>query len=219
MLVGGAKISDKLAMMDRLIDRVDLLLIGGGMANTFLKAQGYEVGASLVENDQINAARAIIVKARHREVKVLLPIDVVIADQVTAEASIQVVPIDQVPQGWRVLDIGPRTIMAFCQALASARTILWNGTLGVAELPPFATGTQALIAALTARTQLGATTIVGGGDTVAAVAQAGATMKMTHVSTGGGATLEFLEGQVLPGVAALQETKTHHVVTHNLPSR
>jgi phosphoglycerate kinase len=215
-IVGGAKVSDKLAVLDRLVEKVDLLLVGGGMANTFLKAQGYEVGASLVENDLLNDARVLLVKARHRDLLVLLPIDVVIADHIAPEASIKVVPIDEVPQGWHILDIGPHTIAAFSRALDKAHTILWNGTLGVAELPPFATGTQSLIAAMVKCTQLGATTIIGGGDSAAAVAHADAAKEMTHVSTGGGATLEFLEGRVLPGIAALQDKKSHSHVFHVL---
>lgn len=218
-IVGGAKVSDKMAMLDHLIDRVDLLLVGGSMANTFLKAEGYEVGDSLVEDAQLNAARALLVKARHRELTLLLPIDVIIADHFAAEASVKIVPVDQVSQGWRILDIGPRTIAAFRQALAGSRTIFWNGTPGVAEMPPFATGTQALTATLVARTQLGATTIVGGGDSAAAVAQAGMAEKMTHVSTGGGASLEFLEGRVLPGAAALQKKKGHHSVIQSMVHR
>ncbi len=218
-IIGGAKVPDKMAVLDRLIDSVDLLLVGGGMANTFLKAQGYEVGDSLVEDAQLNAARALLVKARHRELKVVLPIDVVNADYFAADAASQTVPVNQVPQGWRILDIGPRTIETFRQALVDARTIFWNGTLGVAEMPPFASGTQALMVVMAASTQLGATTIIGGGDSAAAVAQAGVTEKMTHVSTGGGASLEFLEGRALPGVAALQEKRVHHNVIHDMAHR
>ena len=215
-IVGGAKVSDKMALLERLIEQVDLLLVGGGMANTFLKAEGYEVGDSLVEDAQLHAASAALMKARQRELKLLLPIDVVIAEHITAEASVKIVPVDQVPQGWRILDIGPRTIAAFRQALADARTIFWNGTLGMAEIPPFATGTQALIETLVACTQRGTKTIIGGGDSTAAVAHAGAVEKMTHVSTGGGASLEFLEGRLLPGVAALQEKQVGVSLTHGV---
>jgi len=201
-------------VLDRLTGMVDVLLIGGGMANTFLKAEGYEVGESLVEDEQLDAARDVLAKARKRALTLILPIDAAIANSISAEASCRVVPIDQVPQGWRILDIGPQTIRAFLQALAGAQTIVWNGTLGVAELAPFATGTRAVIALLVERTQQGATTVIGGGDSAAAVAQAGATAKMTHVSTGGGASLEFLEGRVLPGVAALQEKAVQRSMAH-----
>lgn len=214
-LVGGAKISDKMTVLDRLIDKVDLLLVGGGMANTFLKAQGYQVGASLVEDDLLDAARALLIKARHHRLPVFLPVDVVVADRCAVDASFQIVSVGQVPPDWHILDIGPATIADFRQVLDETRTIFWNGTLGVAELPPFAKGTRALIAALVARTQLGAATIIGGGDSVAAVSQAGATTQITHVSTGGGATLAFLEGHVLPGIAALQDKQVHHVANHH----
>lgn len=213
-IVGGAKVSDKMTILDRLIDTLDLLLVGGAMANTFLKAQGYEVGDSLVEDDRLDMARTLLVKAHRRNLRVLLPVDVVIAECVAADAQMRVVPIDQVPPGWRILDIGPRTITAFRQIVESARTILWNGTLGVAELPPFARGTQDLIETLIACTQQGAATIIGGGDSVAAVTQAGAADKMTHVSTGGGASLEFLEGRTLPGVEVLQEKRALHGWVH-----
>lgn len=214
-IVGGAKISDKMTVLDQLIEKVDLLLVGGGLANTFLKAQGYKIGASLVEDGSLDAARALLARAYHYRLPVFLPTDVIVADRCAADASFQIVPVDQVPPDWHILDIGPATIADFLQALDETSTIFWNGTLGVAELPPFSQGTRALIAALVARTQLGATTIIGGGDSVAAVTQAGATSQITHVSTGGGATLEFLEGHILPGVAALQDKKIHHVAIHH----
>lgn len=204
-IIGGAKVSDKIAVLERLISMVDTLLIGGGMANTFLKAEGYEIGDSLFEEGKLDVARDLINKARQRDLQLLLPIDVVIADRFAADASSKVVSIDDVPTGWRILDIGPETIKAFRAALADAQTIIWNGTLGVAEMPAFAKGTDAIIDILAQRTTAGATTIIGGGDSAAAVEQAHASDKMTHVSTGGGASLEFLEGRVLPGVAALQD--------------
>src|SRR6266571_512858 len=204
-IVGGAKVSDKIVVLDRLIGMVDKLLIGGGMANTFLKAQGHEIGASLFEEGKVDTARDLMSKARQRELELLLPIDVVVADRFEAEANTRVVASNQVEPGWRIMDIGPQTIAAFRQALADARTIVFNGTLGVAEWPAFAQGTNAIIEAVAERTKAGATTIIGGGDSAAAVEQAGAADKMSHVSTGGGASLEFLEGRVLPGVAALQE--------------
>ncbi len=204
-IVGGAKISDKIVVLERLIGMVDKLLIGGGMANTFLKAQGYEIGDSLFEESNVATARDLMTKARQRELELLLPIDVVVADRFEGAANTKVVASNQVEPGWRIMDIGPQTIAAFGQALADAQTIVLNGTLGVAEWPAFAKGTNAMIEALAGRTKGGATTIVGGGDSAAAVEQAGAAERMSHVSTGGGASLEFLEGRILPGVAALQE--------------
>jgi phosphoglycerate kinase len=204
-LIGGAKVSDKIAVLERLISMVDSVLIGGGMANTFLKAEGYEMGDSLVEESKLEVARDLVAKAQHRGIAFVLPIDVVVADRFAADAQYQVVASDQVQPGWRIMDIGPKTIEAFSKVLADAQTIVWNGTLGVAEMPAFAKGTDAIIAILAGRTAAGATTIIGGGDSAAAVEQAGAAEKMTHVSTGGGASLEFLEGRVLPGVAALQD--------------
>lgn len=204
-IVGGAKVSDKLAVLDRLLDVADAVLIGGGMANTLLKARGYAVGASLVEDDQLDEARRLMAKAAQQGKPLVLPVDVVVADRVTADAAHQVMAADAVPDGWRILDIGPETVRQFGAVLATAQTIVWNGTLGVAEFPAFATGTEAIIALLVARTQAGATTIIGGGDSAAAVAQAGAAEQVSHVSTGGGAALELLEGRTLPGVAALQE--------------
>ncbi len=204
-IIGGAKVSDKIAVLERLIGMVDSLLIGGGMANTFLKAEGYEIGDSLFEESKLDVARDLISKAQQRGIAFVLPIDVVVADRFAADARHKVVASDQVQPGWRILDIGPKTIEAFSKDLADAQTIVWNGTLGVAEMPAFAKGTDAIIAILAGRTAAGATTIIGGGDSAAAVEQAGAAEKMTHVSTGGGASLEFLEGRVLPGVAALQD--------------
>jgi phosphoglycerate kinase len=204
-IIGGAKVSDKIAVLERLISMVDTLLIGGGMANTFLKAEGYEIGDSLFEEGKLDVARDLITKARQRDLNLLLPVDVVIADRFAADAASRVVSIKDVPAGWRILDIGPDTIKAFDRALADTQTIVWNGTLGVAEMPAFAKGTNAIIDMLARRTAAGATTIIGGGDSAAAVEQAHAADKMTHVSTGGGASLEFLEGRVLPGVAALQD--------------
>ncbi|MBA2287878.1 MAG: phosphoglycerate kinase [Ktedonobacteraceae bacterium] len=202
---GGAKISDKIPVLERLITMVDLLLIGGGMANTFLKAQGNEVGDSLIEESKTGFAADLMLKAHQRGLELLLPVDVVVADRFAADATHKVVSSDQVEPGWRIMDIGPATIAAFREALQGAQTIIWNGTLGVAEMPAFAQGTNAIITILEEQTAAGATTIIGGGDSAAAVDHAGAAHKMTHVSTGGGASLEFLEGRVLPGVAALQD--------------
>ncbi len=204
-IVGGAKVSDKITVLERLISMVDKLLIGGGMANTFLKAEGYEIGDSLFEEGNVDTAHNLLAKARQRNLELLLPIDVVVADRFDAAANTKVVDSNQVEPGWRIMDVGPKTIDAFRQALSDVQTVVFNGTLGVAEWPAFAKGTDAIVEALAERTQAGATTIVGGGDSAAAVEQAGAADKMSHVSTGGGASLEFLEGRVLPGVAALQD--------------
>lgn len=204
-IIGGAKVSDKIAVLERLIGMVDIMLIGGGMANTFLKAEGYEIGDSLFEEGKVSIAQDLISKAHQRGLTFLLPTDVVVADRFAADATHKVVASDQVQAGWRIMDIGPATITAFRNALADAEAIVWNGTLGVAEMPAFAKGTDAIIEILAKRTAAGATTIIGGGDSAAAVEQAGAADNMTHVSTGGGASLEFLEGRVLPGVAALED--------------
>ncbi|HET9999608.1 MAG TPA: phosphoglycerate kinase [Ktedonobacteraceae bacterium] len=207
-IVGGAKVSDKIKVLERLTGMVDMLLIGGGMANTFLKAEGFEIGDSLFEEGKVEMARNLLAGARRNNLTLLLPVDVVVADRFAADARHKVVAADAVQAGWRILDIGPATIEAFRTALADARTIIWNGTLGVAEMPAFAGGTNAIIDILAQCTREGATTIIGGGDSAAAVDAAGAAEHMTHVSTGGGASLEFLEGRVLPGVAALQDKKT-----------
>lgn len=206
-IVGGAKISDKIAVLERLIGMVDVLLIGGGMANTFLKAEGYEIGDSLCEESKLEVARDLLAKARRRGLRFVLPDDVVIADRFAADAEHKVVASSAVPQGWRILDIGPATVEAFRQALGGAQTIIWNGPMGVAEMPAFAHGTEAMVDILAQRTAEGAITIIGGGDSAVTVEQAGAADKMTHVSTGGGASLEFLEGRVLPGVAALEDKR------------
>jgi len=196
-LLGGAKISDKIGVIKNLLTRVDALLIGGGMANTFLKAQGYEVGQSLVEDESLGVAKELLERAGE---KLALPVDAVVADRFAADAASKAVPVDEVPPDWRILDIGPRTVELFKEKLAEARTVVWNGPLGVFEFPKFAAGTEAIARFLA---DLEATTIIGGGDVVAAVRRAGVADRITHVSTGGGAALEFLEGKELPGVAAL----------------
>ncbi|TAK32101.1 MAG: phosphoglycerate kinase [Chloroflexota bacterium] len=203
-VIGGAKVSDKIKVLQHLVDKVDTLLIGGGMANTFLLADGYQVGDSLVESDRVDAALDIMSRANQRGVKLLLPKDVVIADSFSADAVSRAVPATQVPNGWRILDIGPETVESFSQELKRCQTVLWNGPMGVFEFPRFAEGTRSIARVLA---ELNATTIIGGGESVAAVEQLGLSDRMTHVSTGGGATLEFLEGRVLPGVAVLRTTK------------
>jgi phosphoglycerate kinase len=198
-ILGGAKISDKIGVVTNLLVKVDRLLIGGGMANTFAKAIGYPVGDSLVENERLETAQDLIAQAKG---KLILPVDWVIADKFAADAQSQVVDLQQVPEGWRILDIGPRTIELFEQKLNDAKTVVWNGPMGVFEFPRFAQGTVEIAKRLAS---LAATTIIGGGDSAAAVEQAGVADKITHISTGGGASLEFLEGKELPGVAALQD--------------
>lgn len=199
-VLGGAKVSDKIGVIHNLLGKVERLLIGGGMANTFLKAQDKAVGESLVENDKLGEAKALL---RDGGPKLILPVDVVVADRLDAQAEKRAVEVDAVPEGWRILDIGPRTAKLFTQYLRDARTALWNGPMGVFELEPFAAGTFAIAHALAELS--GATTIIGGGDSASAVERAGVADRMTHISTGGGASLEFLEGKQLPGVALLQD--------------
>jgi phosphoglycerate kinase len=201
-ILGGAKVSDKIGLILHLLPRLDQVLIGGGMAYTFLKAQGSPVGNSLLETDKVEAAREILARAHSAGVTPLLPVDHVIAQRLEEGAATRVVPQDGIPQGWMGLDIGPETIAAFSRAIHDARTLVWNGPMGVFEVAPFAQGTRAIARAVAASS---ATTIVGGGDTVAAVNQAGVADRITHISTGGGAFLELLEGRELPGVAALAD--------------
>jgi phosphoglycerate kinase len=202
-VIGGAKVSGKLGVISNLMDRVDAFLIGGGMANTFLVAQGFTVGKSLLERDLVDDGRKILESAEKRGVEFLLPTDVVVAKEVTRGAEHKTVPVNKIPNSWSVVDIGPQTIEAFTQALEPARTIFWNGPLGVFEVPTFGDGTRAIARYLAARAESGATVIVGGGDSVAALEELGLTEKMTHISTGGGASLEFLEGRELPGISVL----------------
>ncbi|MGA2357340.1 MAG: phosphoglycerate kinase [Terriglobales bacterium] len=205
-ILGGAKVSDKIGVIQNLLTKVDVLIIGGGMAYTFLKAQGHSVGKSLVEEDKLDLARDLLQQAKARKVKFLLPTDHIIADRVEASAMTKIVgPGEPIPPIMMALDIGPQTIEAFSEEVARARTIVWNGPMGVFELPPFAKGTFKIAHAVAENA--GAITIVGGGDSVAAVKAAGVADKITHISTGGGASLEFLEGKKLPGVEALTDKK------------
>ena len=197
-ILGGAKVSDKILVIENLLSKVNALIIGGGMAYTFLKAKGEPVGNSKLEADRVDTAKQILEKAAAAKVDVLLPVDHVVADKFDAAASTKVV--DRIPDGWMALDIGPKTIELFSKKLKTAKTVVWNGPLGVFEMAPFAHGTEAIAKVLAATN---ATTIIGGGDTAAAVNQFGLGGKMSHISTGGGASLEFLEGKELPGVAAL----------------
>jgi phosphoglycerate kinase len=198
-ILGGAKVSDKLAVVKNLLDKVDTLIIGGGMAYTFLKAQGHDVGNSLCELDQLDYAREMIAKAQANGKQLLLPVDNVAADKFDAAAATQVVGND-IAAGWMALDIGPKTTELYAAAIRGAKTVVWNGPMGCFEMKPFAAGTLGVCQAVA---DSGATSIIGGGDSVAAVNQSGLAGKMTHISTGGGASLEFLEGKELPGVAAL----------------
>ena len=200
-ILGGAKVSDKLAVVNNLLDKVDVLIIGGGMAYTFLKAQGHDVGNSLCELDQLDYARQMLEKAKANGKQFLLPVDNVAADKFDAAAQTQVVGND-VPAGWMALDIGPKTIALYAAAIQGAKTVVWNGPMGCFEMKPFAAGTFGVCEAVAAS---GATSIIGGGDSVSAVNKSGLAAKMTHISTGGGASLEFLEGKELPGVAALND--------------
>jgi phosphoglycerate kinase len=198
-ILGGAKISGKIAVIESLLERCDRLLIGGGMANTFFAAMGYEMGDSLVEDDAVPTANALLERAGGR---LVLPVDVVIADAFSSEAETKIVAPNEVSSGWQILDIGPKTVSTFASALQGAKTVVWNGPLGVFEMPTFAVGTFE-VARLLAETD--ATTIIGGGESAAAVSQAGLAHRMTHVSTGGGASLQFLEGKPLPGVIVLDD--------------
>lgn len=198
-ILGGAKISDKIGVIHNLLQKADQIMIGGGMANTFFKAQGYPVGDSLVEDDSLDLARELIQMADYR---LRLPVDVVIGDKFEANADLEIMSMGPIPDGWRILDIGPETVKSFGKPISEAGTIVWNGPMGVFEFPRFAEGTVGLAKAI-ARSK--ATSIIGGGDSVAAVKQAGLADKITHISTGGGASLEMLEGKVLPGMAALDD--------------
>jgi phosphoglycerate kinase len=202
-VIGGAKVSGKLEVLEALLSRCQAVLVGGGMANTFLAAKGYELGTSLVEDDQLANAERIMGEARRKRVRLMLPTDAVIAPQIHHRAKAQTVALTAVPKDQMVVDIGPDTLKAFTEHLARAKTIFWNGPMGVFEMPQAADGTNGMARFLARRTKAGVVTVVGGGDSVAAVDQLGLSERMTHVSTGGGASLEFIEGKTLPGVAAL----------------
>ncbi|MDO5717852.1 MAG: phosphoglycerate kinase [Tissierellia bacterium] len=200
-ILGGAKVSDKIGVIENLLDKVDCILIGGGMAYTFLKAEGKEIGRSLLEEDKIDLAKDLMKKAEEKGVKLLLPLDAVIADEIDPNAETEIVDIDNIPKDKQALDIGPKTEKLFSEEILKAKTIVWNGPMGVFEVKPFSSGTLAIAKALS---ESKAVTIVGGGDSALAVERAGYKDKITHVSTGGGASLEFLEGKELPGVAAIE---------------
>jgi len=204
-ILGGAKISGKIDVIQNLMNNVDALLIGGGMMFTFYKAQGMEIGKSLLEEDKIDVAKKVLEEAKARNIKLLLPVDCVVAEQFDNESPSHVVAVNAIPANSVGMDIGPETIRLYSEEIKKAKTVVWNGPMGVFEMPNFAKGTNAIAQALAEATTLGATTIVGGGDSASAIAQAGLGKQVSHVSTGGGASLEFLEGKTLPGVAALND--------------
>ncbi len=203
-ILGGAKVSDKISVIENLIDKVDTLIIGGGMAYTFIKAQGHNIGTSICEMDKLELATSLLAKAEAKGVKLLLPVDNVVGKEFKADTESQVVNSDAIPDGWMGLDIGPETIKQFSDVVAGAKTVVWNGPMGVFEMEKFAVGTKKVAEALA---NSGAISIVGGGDSAAAVEQLGFADRITHISTGGGASLEFLEGKELPGIAVLNEKK------------
>ncbi len=204
-IVGGSKVSSKIGVLEALIDKCDKVLIGGGMIFTFYKARGLSVGKSLVEEDKLELAKTLEIKAKSKGVQLLLPTDVVLADNFAPDANSQVAPIDSIPEGWMGLDIGPDSVRLFQESLGDCQTIIWNGPMGVFEFDKFATGTNSIANTLAELSSKGCCTIIGGGDSVAAVEKAGLAPKMSHISTGGGASLELLEGKVLPGVSALDD--------------
>ena len=205
-ILGGAKISGKIDVINNLLDKVDILLIGGGMAFTFFKAQGKEIGKSLLEEEKIDVAKELLEKLKNSKVKFYLPLDVVIADEFKNDSPKKVVDIDNIPADKMGMDIGPKTIKAFCDEIMLSKTVVWNGPMGVFEMENFAMGTMEIAGALAKATKEGSVTIVGGGDSAAAISKAGLENNVSHVSTGGGASLEFLEGKELPGVVALSDS-------------
>ena len=203
-LIGGAKVSDKIELLQNMLRKVDVLLVGGGMAATFLKTQGYEVGRSLIENDKLGLAKKLLQEAQEWRVPFLLPIDVLVAEEIKAGVPTRIVPTIDIPSGSHIVDIGPQSIELFCSELKKCRTIMWNGPMGIYEIPQFAQGTKSIASFLS---NLNATTIIGGGSSAEIVQEMGLTDKMTHISTGGGASLRFLEGVTLPGVKVLLDNK------------
>lgn len=205
-ILGGAKVSDKIAVIDNLLNKVNSLIIGGAMANTFIKAMGYNVGNSLCETDKIDLANELIEKAKLKNIKLILPIDAKIGKEFNKDTESKIVDINNVPEGWSIFDIGPKTIELYKKELEKAKTIVWNGPVGLFEFDQFAIGTNSVAEILASLDN--ATTIIGGGDSAAAVEKSGLADKMTHISTGGGASLEFLEGKKLPGVECLQDKES-----------
>ena len=201
-ILGGAKVADKIGVITNLLEKCDSLIIGGGMAYTFFKAMGYEIGTSLLDAENIGLAKDLMAKAKARGVQLLLPVDNVVASAYSADAEHKVVDSDKMPEGWMGLDIGPKSVELFTKVIVAAKTVIWNGPMGVFEFPAFAEGTKGIAAACA---ECKGTTIIGGGDSASAVKKLGYASKMTHISTGGGASLEFLEGKILPGVAVLND--------------
>jgi phosphoglycerate kinase len=206
-VLGGAKISGKIDVINNLLDKVDNLLIGGGMAFTFFKAMGKEIGTSLLEEDKIELAKQILAEVGKKKVNFMLPVDCIVADDITEDAAIMIVGIDAIPANMKGLDIGPKTLDLFSRVLQNSKTIVWNGPMGVFEVEKFSLGTVGLAGQMAQATDNGAVSIIGGGDSAAAAAKAGVEKRITHISTGGGASLEFLEGKTLPGIAALTDAK------------
>lgn len=204
-IIGGSKVSSKITVIETLLEKCDKLLLGGGMIFTFFKARGLNVGKSLVEEDKLELAKSLEAKAKARGVQLLLPTDVVVADNFAPDANAQTVSVESIPDGWMGLDVGPDSVKTFQAALADCKSVLWNGPMGVFEFDKFAVGTEAIARTLADLTKTGTSTIIGGGDSVAAVEKVGVADQMSHISTGGGASLELLEGKVLPGIAALDD--------------
>lgn len=204
-IIGGSKVSSKIGVIEKLLEKCDKLILGGGMVFTFYKARGLNVGKSLVEDDKLELAKSLEAKAKERGVTFLLPTDVVVADKFAADANTQIVSVDAIPDGWMGLDIGPDSVKTFQDALADCKTVIWNGPMGVFEMEKFAAGTEGIARTLAGLTKTGTSTIIGGGDSVAAVEMLDLGAEMSHISTGGGASLELLEGKELPGIAALDE--------------
>ncbi|MGP0129217.1 MAG: phosphoglycerate kinase [cyanobacterium endosymbiont of Rhopalodia musculus] len=204
-IIGGSKVSDKIGVIETLLEKCDKLIIGGGMIFTFYKARGFSVGKSLVENDKLELAKSLEARAKEKGVDFLLPSDVVLADNFASNANNKTVSVDSIEDGWMGLDIGPNSIKLFQEALADCKTVIWNGPMGVFEFDKFSVGTEAIAQTLADLTETGTTTIIGGGDSVAAVEKVGVAERISHISTGGGASLDFLEGKTLPGITALDE--------------
>ncbi|BAU26632.1 phosphoglycerate kinase [Aneurinibacillus soli] len=201
-IIGGAKVKDKIGVIENLLEKVDTLIVGGGLSNTFVKAQGHDVGSSLLEEEKVELAKSFMDKATEKGVKFLIPVDVVVADRFANDAETKIVDTDAIPAGWQALDIGPKTIELYKSAILESKTVIWNGPMGVFEMDSFAEGTNTVARTLK---EVNGITIIGGGDSVAAVEKAGVAEAMTHISTGGGASLEFMEGKELPGIAVLAD--------------
>lgn len=202
-IIGGAKVKDKIGVIDHLLEKVDSLIIGGGLAYTFIKAEGHDIGNSLLEEDKLEMARSFIKKAKEKGVRLYMPVDTVVADSFSEDAATKVVSVDSIPAGWQGLDIGPETAKQYSDAILGSKLVIWNGPMGVFEMEPFSKGTKAVAEALAGAEHT--YTVIGGGDSAAAVEKFGLAAEMDHISTGGGASLEFMEGKILPGVAALDD--------------